>query len=52
VVNGVVLYPSIGPKGTLYFVRASDGGLLHTFDLGAGSNCGPAVVDGVVYTGR
>jgi len=50
-VNGVLLYPSMGPKGTLHALDAASGRLLSKYDLGASSNCGPAVVDGVIYTG-
>lgn len=50
-VNGVLLVPSIGPKGTLYALNAQSGALLSSFELGASSNCGPAVVNGTIYSG-
>lgn len=51
VANGVVAYASMDPKGTLFLLRAADGKLLGSYELGASSACGPAVVDGVVYSG-
>ncbi|GBF89065.1 hypothetical protein Rsub_01782 [Raphidocelis subcapitata] len=51
VANGVVLTASMDPAGSLFALRASDGALLGSWPLGASSACGPAVVDGVVYTG-
>lgn len=49
--NGVVVYASMDPTGQLYMLGAADGKLLGRYALGASSACGPAVVDGVVYTG-
>jgi polyvinyl alcohol dehydrogenase (cytochrome) len=51
VANGVVLYASADTKGTLFALNAADGKLLGSYELGASSACGPAVVDGVVYSG-
>lgn len=50
-VNGVLLVPSIGPKGVLYALNAQTGALLSSFELGASSNCGPAVVNGTIFSG-
>jgi polyvinyl alcohol dehydrogenase (cytochrome) len=50
-VNGVVMYASMDPTGELFMLRAENGQLLAQYTLGASSACGPAVVDGVVYTG-
>lgn len=49
--NGVVLYASADPAGTLFAVRATDGRLLGSYQLGASSACGPAVADGMVWSG-
>lgn len=51
VANGVVFYPSADPAGTLFALRAADGRLLGNYSLGASLACGPAVVDGVLYSG-
>jgi outer membrane protein assembly factor BamB len=51
VANGVVLYASMDPAGTLFLLRAADGALLGSYTLGASSACGPAVVNGVVFAG-
>jgi hypothetical protein len=51
VANGVVLYASADPSGTLFMVGAAGGGLLGRYELGASSACGPAVVGGVVFSG-
>ena len=39
------------PKGTLFMLKAADGQLLGSYPLGASSACGPAIADGVVYSG-
>jgi len=50
--NGVVMYASMDPAtGQLFMLRATDGKLLGSYALGTSSACGPAVVDGVVYSG-
>jgi polyvinyl alcohol dehydrogenase (cytochrome) len=51
VANGVLAYASMDPTGRLFMLRATDGKLLGSYDLGASSACGPAIVDGVLYSG-
>lgn len=49
--GAVVLTASMDPAGKMFALKASNGKLLGTYELGASSACGPSVVDGVVYTG-
>ncbi|KIY99021.1 hypothetical protein MNEG_8939 [Monoraphidium neglectum] len=51
VANGVLTYASMDPTGRLFMLRATDGKLLGSYDLGASSACGPSIVDGVLYSG-
>ena len=49
VANGVVFGGSAG--GFMVAMDAASGGVLWSFQSGAGVTCGPAIVDGVVYWG-
>lgn len=51
VANGVLFLPSMDPAGHLFFLDAKTGKRVGDIKLGASSNCGPSVVDGIVYTG-
>lgn len=51
VANGVVFYPSMGEVGNLYYLEAATGRLLGSYAAGYSNACGPAIVDGSIYTG-
>ncbi|KAJ3043673.1 hypothetical protein HDV00_004446 [Rhizophlyctis rosea] len=51
IANGVVLSPSADDNGNLLYYDAKNGQLLGSNQLGGTNLCGPAVADGVVYSG-
>jgi len=51
VANGIVFYPSMDVRGTLFMLDARTGKLLRSLETGATTGCGPSVVKGKVYVG-
>jgi polyvinyl alcohol dehydrogenase (cytochrome) len=49
--NGVVYYPSNDANGTLFALNAETGDTLFEFQTIGQLNCGPSIVNGVVYVG-
>ncbi|EXX51333.1 uncharacterized protein OCT59_026042 [Rhizophagus irregularis] len=49
--NGVVYYPSYDTNGTLFALNAETGETLFEFQTIGALNCGPSIVNGVVYVG-
>jgi outer membrane protein assembly factor BamB len=51
VAGGVVFYPSMDATGKLFFLDAKTGRRLGAHAMGATNACGPAIVNGTVYSG-
>lgn len=51
VANGVVYYCNMDKRGTLFFLEASTGRPLGSYETGVTCGSGPSIVDGRVFVG-